>query len=114
METAMAERIPALAGGACDHSSMSKICRKLTRLHVGARHSVRRLTLGVENEGHWVTPSIWRGSNLKWFELDAPGARACAGARPVESIVGAVARNLIRASAGHKGRSALLAIGSIE
>ncbi|WFU18581.1 hypothetical protein [Bradyrhizobium sp. CB3481] len=114
MGTATAERIPALAGGVCDHSNMSKICRKLTWLHVDARHPVRSLTLGSENEGHWATPSIWRGSNLKWFELDAPGARTSAGARRAESIVGAVARNLIRASAGHKGRSALLAIGSNE
>jgi len=50
----MAERIPALAGAANDHSNMSKICRKLIRLHVGARRPVRRLMLGVENEGHCV------------------------------------------------------------
>jgi hypothetical protein len=114
MGTAMADRILASAGGAIDHSNMSKICRKFNRLRVGARHRVRRLTLGVENEGHWATPSIWHGSNLKWFELDVPSASACLGPRPAESIVGAVARNLIRASAGHKGRSALLAIGSNE
>ena len=76
METAMAERFPALAGGTSDHSNMSKICRKLIRLHVGARHPVRRLMHGVENKGHWLTPSIWRRSNLKWIELDVPGARA--------------------------------------
>lgn len=110
----MAERISALAGGASDHSNMSKICRKLIRLHVGARHPVRKLMHGGENEGHWVTPSIWRGWNLKWFELGVHDARACAGPKPAESVVDVVARNLIRASAGHKGRSALLAIGSNE
>jgi len=107
----MAERISALAGGASDHSNMSKICRKLIRLHVGARHPVRKFMHGGENEGHWVTPSIWRGWNLKWFELGVHDARACAGPKPVVDVV---ARNLIRASAGHKGRSALLAMGSNE
>jgi hypothetical protein len=78
MDAAMAERIPVLAGGASIHSNMSKICRKLVRLHVGSRCPVRRLVLGVESEGHRATPSIWRGSRLKWFELAVPGARTSA------------------------------------
>ena len=73
MEARVAERIPAVAKGAGDHSNMSKFCRKLTRPPVGARCRVRGLTRDVENEEHWVTPSIWRGSSLKWCELDVSG-----------------------------------------
>jgi hypothetical protein len=114
MDAAMAGRISVLAGGASIHSNMSKICRKLVRLHVSSRCPVRRLVLGVESEGHRATPSIWRGSRLKWFELAVPAARTSARRGLVESTAEAVARNLIHATAGHKGRSALLDIGSDE
>jgi hypothetical protein len=114
MDAAMAERFPVLAGGAIVHSNMSKICRKFVRLHVSTRCPVRRLVRGVGSEGHRAAPSIWRGSRLKWFELEVPGARTCARRGLVESTAEAVARNLIYTTAGHKGRSALSVIGSDE
>ena len=111
MNVAMAERIPVLAGGAIVHSNMSKICRKLVRLHVSTRRPVRRLVRGVGSEGHRATPSIWRGSRLRWFELAVTGARTSARRGLDESTAEAVARNLIHTTAGHKGRSALLMLG---
>ena len=113
MDAAMAERFPVLAGGASIHSNMTKFCRKLDRLHLRIQCPVRRLVLGVGSERHRAAPSIWRGSRLKWLEPEAP-ARECARRRLVESATEAVARNLIHATAGHKGRSALLVIGSDE
>jgi hypothetical protein len=106
VKSATAEPIPGLAGGTANHSNMSKFCLKLIRLHADTRCPVRRLLLGVGNEGHLVTPSIWRGSNLSGFELDILGAKMCAGPKPVESTAGAVTRNLMHTTAGHKGRSA--------
>jgi hypothetical protein len=90
MEAATSEPIPGLAGAAANHSNMSKFCLKLIRLHADTRCPVRRLLPGVGNEGQWVTPSIWRGSNLGAFELDIPGAMMCAGPKPVEFTAGAV------------------------
>ena len=114
MDAAMAERLPALAGGASIHSNMSKFCRKLDRLHISARCPVRKLVRGVGSKGHRAAPSIWRGSRLKWFELEVPGAKTCVRRGLVESTAEAVARNLIHTTAGHKGRSALSVIGSDE
>ena len=106
MDTAEAERFSVVAGGARVHSNMSKICRKLVLPHVGTRCPVGRLVLGVGSEGHRTAPSIWRGSRLKWFEPEVPGARTSARRGLVESTAEAVARNLIHTTAGHKGRSA--------
>jgi hypothetical protein len=78
----------------------------LIQLHADIRRPVRRLLRDVGNEGHSVTPSIWRGSNANWFELDVLGTKTCEGLKPVESTAGAVTRNLIHTTAGHKGRSA--------
>ena len=113
MDAAMAERFPVLAWGASIHSSMTKFCRKLDRLHLRIQCPVRRLVLGVGSEGHRAAPSIWRGSRLKWFEPEAP-ARECARRRLVESTAEAVAQNLIHATAGHKGRSAYRSLGAIN
>jgi hypothetical protein len=73
MEAAMAEQFVVLAGGASDYSNMSKICRKLIWLHVGAWCPLREL--GCGSEGHGATPSIWHGSSLKWSELEVPGRK---------------------------------------
>jgi hypothetical protein len=107
MDATMAERFSVLAAGASVHPNMSKFCRKLVRLHVSSRCPVRRLLLGVGSEGQRATPSIWRGSRLRWFELEVPDARICARSGLVEAAAEAVARNLIHTIAGHKGRSAL-------
>ena len=107
MDATMADRFSVLAGGASVHSSMSKFCRKLVRLRVISRCPVRGLVLGVGSEGQRATPSIWRGSRLRWFELEVPDARTCARRGLVEAAAEAVARNLIHTTAGHKGRSAL-------
>ena len=105
MDTAEAERFSLWPGARV----FIPICRRFAA-NWSCLTSVRDVlwagVLGVGSRGHRTAPSIWRGSRLKWFEPEVPGARTSARRGLVESTAEAVARNLIHTTAGHKGRSA--------